>query len=79
ENHDIDRSASSLNKDLNKQKVAAALSLLIGGVPSIYYGQEIGMFGRGGFGIYGMTDGNDIPKREAFEWSKSDSGSGMAL
>jgi glycosidase len=79
ENHDIDRSASTLNKDAGKEKVAAALSLLIGGVPSIYYGQEIGMYGKGGFGIYGNTDGNDIPRREAFEWFKSDNGKGMAF
>ena len=79
ENHDIDRSATVLGKDPGKERVAAALSLLIGGVPSIYYGQEIGMVGKGGLGIYGMTDGNDIPKREAFEWFKSGSGKGMAL
>ena len=79
ENHDIDRSASSLGQDPAKMRVAAALSLLIGGVPSIYYGQEIGMFGKGGFGIYGMTDGNDIPRREAFEWFRSGDGKGMAL
>jgi alpha-amylase len=79
ENHDIDRSASVLNKDPNKERVAAALSLLIGGIPSIYYGQELGMTGKGGFGIYGVTDGNDIPRREAFEWSKTDEGKGMAL
>ncbi len=78
ENHDIDRSASIL-KDLRKEKAAAALCLLIGGIPSIYYGQEIGMQGKGGFGIYGMTDGNDIPRREAFEWNKSGTGKGMAL
>jgi alpha-amylase len=79
ENHDIDRSASTLNRDPEKERVAAAIYLLIGGVPSIYYGQEIGMFGKGGFGIYGNTDGNDIPRREAFEWFRSDSGKGMAL
>jgi glycosidase len=79
ENHDIDRSASVLNKDPNKERVAAALSLLIGGIPSIYYGQELGMAGKGGFGIYGATDGNDIPRREAFEWFKTDDGKGMAL
>jgi alpha-amylase len=78
ENHDIDRSASVL-KDPAKERVAAALSLLIGGIPSIYYGQEIGMTGKGGFGIYGNTDGNDIPRREAFEWFKSGNGKGMAL
>jgi glycosidase len=37
------------------------------------------MTGSGGFGKYGMTDANDIPQREAFEWFKSDSGKGMAL
>ncbi len=79
ENHDIDRSASTLNRDPEKERAAAAIYLLIGGVPSIYYGQEIGMFGKGGFNIYGNTDGNDIPRREAFEWFKSDSGKGMAL
>jgi glycosidase len=79
ENHDLDRSASTLNRALAKEKTAAALSLLIGGIPSIYYGQEIGMVGKGGFGIYGNTDGNDIPRREAFEWFKSGNGKGMAL
>ena len=79
ENHDIDRSATVLANEPGKQRVAAALSLLIGGIPSIYYGQEIGMVGKGGFGIYGMTDGNDIPRREAFEWNKSGTGNGMAL
>jgi glycosidase len=78
ENHDLDRSASVLN-NLAKEKAAAAIYLLIGGIPSIYYGQEIGMFGKGGFGIYGNTDGNDIPKREAFEWYETDSGPGMAV
>ncbi len=79
ENHDIQRSATTLGRDAGKQRVAAAISLLIGGVPSIYYGQEIGMFGKAGFGMYGSTDANDIPKREAFEWYKSDTGKGMAV
>ncbi|MBS1681243.1 MAG: alpha-amylase [Bacteroidetes bacterium] len=79
ENHDIDRSASILQNDINKEKTTAALCLLIGGIPSIYYGQEIGMMGKGGFGYFGNSDGNDIPRREAFEWTASDSGEGMAL
>jgi glycosidase len=79
ENHDIDRSASTLKNDPGKKRVAAAICLLIGGIPSIYYGQEIGMQGKGGFGIYGNTDGNDIPRREAFEWYKSGNGKGMAV
>jgi glycosidase len=79
ENHDMQRFASVVNKDLAKEKIGAVLNLLIGGVPSIYYGQELGMFGKGGFGKFGMTDANDIPMREAFEWYKTDTGKGMAL
>ena len=75
ENHDLDRSATVLN-NVSKEKAAAAILLLIGGIPSIYYGQELGMFGKGGFGIYGNTDGNDIPRREAFEWYESGLGTG---
>jgi len=79
ENHDINRFASAVEKDPGKLQVAAALNLLLGGTPSIYYGQEIGMSGEGGFGKFGSTDGNDIPMREAFEWYAKPSGAGMAL
>lgn len=76
ENHDLDRFAS-LEKNIEKQKLAATLMLLIGGVPSIYYGQEIGMMGKSM--SFGNTDGNDIPRREAFEWYKTINGQGMSL
>lgn len=79
ENHDMQRFATAVRKDPAKEKAGAALNLLTGGIPLIYYGQELGMFGSGGFGKFGMTDANDIPMREAFEWYRSDSGSGMAL
>ena len=79
ENHDMQRFASVVNKNLAKEKIGATLNLMIGGVPSIYYGQELGMFGKNGAGKYGMTDANDIPIREAFEWYKTDTGKGMAL
>ncbi len=79
ENHDMKRFASAVHNNLDKEKVGAAFNLLIGGLPSIYYGQEIGMFGSGGFGKFNSSDGNDIPQREAFEWNASDSGKGMAL
>ena len=61
ENHDIDRIATA-EQNLEKRKLAAALMMTIGGIPSIYYGQEIGMTGKGG--NFGPTDGNDIPRRE---------------
>ncbi|MGZ3755864.1 MAG: alpha-amylase family glycosyl hydrolase [Mucilaginibacter sp.] len=76
ENHDVNRFAS-VEKDVKKQKLAASLMMLIGGVPSIYYGQEIGMKGK--VGSFGSTDGNNIPCREAFDWYRSGSGKGMAL
>ena len=75
ETPDTDRFATG--KDLGKIKVGAALNLLIGGKPSIYYGQEIGM--KGQLLDEGNTDGNYIPAREAFEWYTADSGQGMAL
>lgn len=76
ENHDLDRFAS-LEPNFKKQKVAAALMLLIGGIPSIYYGQEIGMQGKAN--SYSNTDGNDIGRREAFDWYQSGEGKGVAF
>ena len=55
------------------------MNLLLGQTPSIYYGQALGMNGKGEWQKWGMTDANEIPDREAFEWYKSDSGKGMAL
>jgi glycosidase len=79
ENHDLPRFANQVNGDLKKLKIAAALNLLLGQTPSIYYGQELGMNGKGEWQKWGMTDANEIPDREAFEWYKSDTGKGMAL
>lgn len=75
ENHDLDRFAST-EPNIEKQKLAASLLFLIGGVPSIYYGQEIGMKGKNG--NWGATDGNDIPRRTAFKWVNSYQEKGMA-
>lgn len=79
ENHDMERFASAVNRNPGKMCVGAALNLLLGGIPSVYYGQELGMFGKGGDHRFGNTDGNDIPQREAFEWFKADTGRGMAI
>lgn len=76
ENHDTPRFSFGVKGDVDKLKVGAALNLLMGGVPSIYYGQEIGMTGNSA--SFGPTDANELPDREAFEWYKSDKGKGMA-
>lgn len=76
ENHDTPRFSFGVKGDVPKLKLGAALMLLIGGVPSIYYGQELGMTGNSG--KFGATDANEVPDRQAFEWYKSDQGKGMA-
>jgi alpha-amylase len=78
ENHDLKRFATAVENNPAKMKIGAALNLLMGGVPSIYYGQEIGMKGKNAAGKYGPTDASDIPVREAFEWYRSIDGKGMA-
>ncbi|MCC6288549.1 MAG: alpha-amylase [Chitinophagaceae bacterium] len=79
ENHDTHRFATAVFRGAGKMRVGAALNILIGGTPAIYYGQEIGMKGGGGFGKYGNSDGNDIPRREAFKWYKNINEPGMCL
>ena len=76
ENHDTRRIASVKGMEREKLKVTATLNLLLGGVPLIYYGQELGMQGKQ---MKGTTDGNDIPIREAFEWYADAKGPGMAF
>lgn len=43
--HDTARFLNSVGQDLNKQKLAAAMQLLLPGMPMIYYGDEVGMDG----------------------------------
>ncbi|GAB5564234.1 MAG: alpha-amylase family glycosyl hydrolase [Winogradskyella sp.] len=79
ENHDTPRFSSLVGNNIDMMKLGGFLMFSNRGVPSIYYGQELGMMGVGGFGRFGSTDGNDIPMREAFEWHKSVEGLGMSL
>jgi alpha-amylase len=79
ENHDMHRYATMVKQHPGKLKAGAALNLLTGGIPLIYYGQELGMTGDKTFMRFGFTDANDIPVREAFEWYKTIHGKGMAL
>lgn len=78
DNHDLPRFASQVHGNVAKLKIGAAFNLLMGQIPSVYYGQELGMTSGNGRNNWGMTDANQIPEREAFEWYKSDTGRGMA-
>lgn len=76
ESEATNRFASAEGMNAGKARAGAALNFLMGGVPCIYYGQELGMKGEY---LKGETDGNGIPVREAFEWYTADNGPGMAL
>jgi glycosidase len=76
ENHDIDRWATSVNNHAGQMRTGAILNLLLPGVPSIYYGQELGLTGRKH--EWG-SDENHIPVREAFPWTSNIEDSGNAI
>ena len=76
ENHDTNRFASEVGGDVRREKVGAALNLLLKGIPLIYYGQELGEQGKQFRGW--NSDANDIPVREAFPWTAT-VGPGMAV
>jgi alpha-amylase len=76
ENHDMNRFASEMGGDARKERIGATLNILLQGTPLIYYGQEIGMKGRQNK-TWG-TDANDIPVREAFEWTAKGDSPGSA-
>ncbi|WP_167954988.1 alpha-amylase family glycosyl hydrolase [Anaerosporobacter faecicola] len=57
-NHDQDRVMSQL-QDTDKAKLAVNIYMTLSGNPYIYYGEELGMQGRG----------NDEYKRTAFKWN----------
>lgn len=45
-NHDQNRIASELENNLQKARIAAGILLTLPGTPYIYYGEELGMFGK---------------------------------
>lgn len=69
-NHDRNRLAEYLNGDIEKQKMAAEMYLLLPGSPFIYYGEELGMFGYRVEGVnfpgYGTV--YDETRRLPFPW-----------
>ena len=76
ENHDMDRWASTVDGHEGKIRAAAALIMLLPGIPSIYYGQELGVSGKVGNWGY---DANHIPIREAFPWTPDADYPGTAI
>jgi len=76
ENHDTARWASVVNNNEGQKRVAATLNILLPGVPSVYYGQELGLTGQ--TSEWG-SDANHIPVREAFPWTADQTTPGNAL
>ena len=76
ENHDTARWASVVNNNEGQKRIAATLNILLPGIPSIYYGQELGLTGQ--THEWG-SDANHIPVREAFPWTANQIDSGNAL
>ena len=66
ENHDMGRIASDAGITPEKLRTAATLMTMLKGVPSIYYGQELGM--RGTPRDEYKSDEREIGMREAFRW-----------
>ena len=76
ENHDTSRWASVVNNNEGQKRVAAVLNVLLPGIPSIYYGQELGLTGvKQEYG----SDANHIPVREAFPWTSNFNDKGNAV
>jgi len=77
ENHDTNRYASMVGGEAARLRIGAALCVLLKGTPLLYYGQELGMRGRRSG--TGLSDGNDIPDREAFRWTRRVEAPGAAI
>jgi len=76
ENHDTPRFATVVKNDDRKIECGAILNILLPGIPSIYYGQELGVTGQ--IGDWGY-DVNHIPVREAFPWTPNADDVGIAV
>jgi len=77
ENHDVIRYASVVGGDPRKERIGAALDVLLKGTPLIYYGQELGMKGKRTDAW--TSDANDIPDREAMPWTGKEEAAGSAI
>jgi glycosidase len=77
ENHDMGRIASDPGMTPEKLRTAATLMTMLKGIPSIYYGQELGM--RGTPRDEYKSDEREIGMREAFRWSAKVEAPGQAI
>ena len=75
ENHDVTRFASAVDEDPSRERLGAVLNLTLPGIPTLYYGQELGMTGR----IGSLSSDVHIPAREAFRWRRDIDSPGMAV
>lgn len=75
ENHDVARFATLSGNDA-QIRLAGVLNLLLPGIPSIYYGQELGVTGK--IHEWG-SDVNHLPLREAFPWTPDYNDRGIAV
>ena len=82
-NHDIARAINHINKtnkvtgtstELNKAKVAAAMTILNPGVSWIYYGDELGMSSNTDkhIALYDYENNIDLWYRQPYKWSDKD-------
>ena len=76
ENHDTNRWASVVSENQGQMRIGAILNILLPGVPSVYYGQELGVTGKVQEWGY---DVNHIPVREAFPWTPDPNDKGTAV
>ncbi len=76
ENHDTARYATLVNENDGQKRLGAVLNLLLPGLPSIYYGQELGVTGK--IHEWG-SDVNHLPLREAFPWTSDYNDNGTAV
>jgi len=79
ENHDVDRYMSAVGDNMARARAGAAIALLLEGTPLVYYGQELGMRGRGFKHVEPLSDGIQIPSREAFRWKADLMAPGSAI
>lgn len=70
-NHDTDRVASEVRGDEARMRLAAALVATAGGIPMLYYGDEVGLRGHKGNGPF-----YDEYRREPMPWTASGRGGG---